>query len=230
MNRETVLAACDIPGAEYGRKVAGRMAVKGGLHYLKGNSLPYFSITADVYRKGMPNQFWAGGACHDEILKRFPRFFDLVRLHLCDMYGAPMHAVANGLYNIAGAMGGLGQQYHVGNSERHFPCKAPEGEPWKTTEYRQPTPDECRKIALDHFRCNEPELDKLILALARSSDYKATIGEFCDRLRIRWKSEARACIARYGLRIYGDVDAWELKADPEARDFIESIPKPEKIA
>ena len=82
-----------------------RIRVKGGLHYIKGNSRPYFSITADIDRKGR-SSLWvedSGGCCHDEIEKRFPgKFSDLIALHLSDDTGTPMHSAGNGLYWLAG--------------------------------------------------------------------------------------------------------------------------------
>ena len=59
-----------------------------------------FSITATGYRKLQSGRwdFEFGGCCHEEILKRFPQFKCFVNLHLSDVNGAPMYAVANGFY------------------------------------------------------------------------------------------------------------------------------------
>jgi hypothetical protein len=76
------------------------ISVEGGLHYIKGNSAPYFTITADIKRiaKNGRRVWEAGGCLHEEILKHFPQFADLVDLHLSDIDGAPTHAEANGAY------------------------------------------------------------------------------------------------------------------------------------
>src|SRR3990167_8710708 len=95
-----------------------KLIVRGGLHWIRGNKKPYFSLTCS-YPDG-------GGATHDLILKHFPQFADLAALHLADIDGVPHHALANGFYLLAGAFPGpLGERYHAGNS------------------YRNPTPDEC---------------------------------------------------------------------------------------
>jgi hypothetical protein len=65
--------------------------VKGGLHNIKNNKSPYFSITANMKD--------SGGCLHDEIEKYFPgKYTDLISLHLSDMNGTPRHAVENGYY------------------------------------------------------------------------------------------------------------------------------------
>jgi len=76
------------------------ISVEGGLHYIKGNSAPYFTITADIKRiaKNGRRVWESGGCCHEEILKHFPRFADLIDLHLSDINGAPTHAEENGAY------------------------------------------------------------------------------------------------------------------------------------
>lgn len=150
---DKVLAVKTIPS--HTRAYNLTLKVCGGLHYLRGNSAPYFSLTADIHRKGHPNQCQSVGADHETILKHFPKFADLAALHLSDMDGKPMHAESNGWYSIAGALpDNAGQRFHSGNSERHFP--KPDGAPrrgdWDKTDYRKPTPAECLQITADHLR------------------------------------------------------------------------------
>lgn len=63
-----------------------------GFHYIRGNTLPYFSITVEsVSRSGNG----PGGCMHDEIAKKWRSVAYLIRWHLCDGDGTPMHYVAN---------------------------------------------------------------------------------------------------------------------------------------
>ena len=95
------------------------ISAEGGLHYIKGNSAPYFTITADIHRiaKNGRRVWEAGGCCHDEILKHFPHLADLVDLHLSDIEGAPTHAEANGAYWLGFSDY---QAYDFKNASKHF--------------------------------------------------------------------------------------------------------------
>ena len=66
------------------------------------NNICDWSITADIYEQRKNGRFawYAGGCCHEEILKRFPQFKMFVNLHLSNHYGAPMYPVENGFYHI----------------------------------------------------------------------------------------------------------------------------------
>jgi len=103
MNNEPVLATRIIPG-NLGTACSLKFTVYGGLHHIKGNHAPYFSLTYWEHRKGFPNQCQSGGAGHERILEYYPQFADLAALHLSDIDGVPMHAESNGWYNLAGAL------------------------------------------------------------------------------------------------------------------------------
>lgn len=64
------------------------------------NGVCSWSITGDIYEKRRNGRlvYVGGGCCHEEILKRFPKFKIFVDLHLSDCYGAPMYADGNGYY------------------------------------------------------------------------------------------------------------------------------------
>lgn len=96
--------------------------VMGGLHYITGNKAPYFSLTYDETKRG---RFEACGAGHVEILKHFPQFADLAALHLCDIDGAPMHALENGFYHLGGTKW---QGPDFGAVARHFRITETEAE------------------------------------------------------------------------------------------------------
>ena len=95
------------------------ISVEGGLHYIKGNKAPYFTITAEIKRiaKNGRRVWESGGCCHEEILKHFPRFADLVELHLSDIDGAPTHAEENGAYWLGFSKY---QAYDCKTASKHF--------------------------------------------------------------------------------------------------------------
>jgi hypothetical protein len=83
-----------------------------GLRYIEGDSSAYWTATADLYephgtwsgeaRWRNEREFDGGGACHAEILRAFPHLAPIVRLHLADVDGLPMHAKTNGWYFYSG--------------------------------------------------------------------------------------------------------------------------------
>lgn len=191
------------------------MFVEGGLEYIKANKKPYFTLTYTEHRRGFPNQCYSGGAGHEYIVKHFPQFADLAAMHLSDIDGVPMHAEANGWYDLAGALGGMGEQFHAGNSKRHFG-------PWRQAEYRKPTPEECLAIFAKHCRISVEEArgiaeevlkdgpGEFIELKHRAKIARAKWAEICESMKPRWKAEAEACIKKHNLRVFGD--SWEGEA------------------
>ena len=167
--------------------------VYGGLHYIKGNSAPHFSITSWVGgdRNGR------GGANHEEILDLFPEFAPLVALHLSDIDGVPMHAAGNAIYWAAGVLGGdlpLGQRYHGSNGS------SAKGDA------------ECLKILAKHLRIKEFEAEQFVATAAliyrRFSDVgrvKEFVAGYVEGCKPRWKAEADAVIKQFNLVVYGDT-------------------------
>lgn len=78
---------------------AYKLTVNYGFHQI-GNQRPYFSITAEQYRKGTGGRYYEDcfGCCHDLIARRFPELAELIPFHLSDCYAIPMHYVANAVY------------------------------------------------------------------------------------------------------------------------------------
>lgn len=89
--------------------------VESVLVHVPGNERPYFSVTADIWygstnplgrsghrRKRQGLEADAGGCCHDDVLRLFPHLAPVVKLHLSDDEGVPMHAVANGWHFYSG--------------------------------------------------------------------------------------------------------------------------------
>lgn len=194
---------------EYRERVPMVAFAEGGLHYLKGNASPYFSLTMTAHRKGFPNQCWRGGAAHGRIRELFgARFDDLARLHMSDIDGKPMHAVANGWYWLAGALGGAGEAHHGGNGKRQR---------WKPDGsfdgYRESTPAECLQTFADLWRMSADEAAATLRvvqaaivdmkALGRGS-VKELLAELAANRAPVWKREADDCIKAHSLRVYGD--------------------------
>lgn len=77
-----------------------RRRVKYGMIWLPGNQLPYFSITLEREEKKRNNRWYdaGGGAALEEIAENFPALAPLVKWHLCDQDGTPMHYLANAIF------------------------------------------------------------------------------------------------------------------------------------
>lgn len=188
-----------------------KLIAKGGLHYIKGNRLPYFSLTGVEYEptRHMVNgmrvgwQEASGGCIHDRLLEQWPDLAPLAALHLSDIDGTPMHAAGNGLYWLAGMFpDGLGESYHGGNTDSY-------GRGVNKGKGSRYTAQECRDIAEKHFRCAIPQalLDELATAgifTGLREKRTAIVQRFCDSQKERWKQEADSAIATFGLVVYGD--------------------------
>lgn len=189
MNRDPILAARPLPKGTDGYRFPLWFQVEGGLHRI-GDQRPYFSLTYTQHRRGFRDQCYAGGAGHETIARYFgDRFADLAALHLSDIDGVPMHAEANGWYQLAGAMGGAGERYHAGNAT-----------------YGDTSPDACLAAFARHCRISIPEAEMIRLHVSGyTTPYdREKWGEIMEMLRPRWKAEAKAAIERHHLRVYGD--------------------------
>ncbi len=178
----------------------------GGLHHIKGNRKPYFSLTGATWEKDRNGNGWreaCGGCIHETLLEHFPHLAPLAALHLSDIDGVPMHAAANGLYWLAGMFpDGLGETYHGGNADSY-------GRGVNKGKDSRYTAQECREIAEKHFRCTIPQalLDELATAGIFSGlrdKRRAIVEAFCETLKPAWKQEADSCIAALGLVTYGE--------------------------
>lgn len=111
---------CDLEDrGSYGNKAI--VSVNAGLHYIRGNARPYFSVTGDIRIPGR-RDIETGGCMHETLLKYWPELAPVVALHLSDDTGEPMHAEANGWYWLEGYYGqntirlyDIPKHYHGGN-------------------------------------------------------------------------------------------------------------------
>lgn len=189
----------------FGERVPMTLIVEGGLHMIRGNHAPYFSLTYTAHRQGHRNQCESGGAGHELILQLYPELQDLADLHLSDIDGVPMHAEANGFYWLAGATGGLGETYHGGNAQ-----------PIKTEQ-------ECLAIFARYLRIDMNEAYAIRSAVRRAyvtadegdenKQARAELAAIIEPMYPRWKAEAEACIKAHNLTVYGDP--WPASETPE---------------
>jgi hypothetical protein len=165
--------------ATYNDNTGLRFKVNGGLHYIKGNGKPYFTLTADGFDHG--SEF--GGCCHELILKHFPEFADLAALHLSDIDGVPMHALENGFYLLGGSHR---KRPNYAGAASHFRIRLAQAR-------------ELTKLFGDSFS----ETGGFLSTGARHAG-KVMLTQWVEAQRPRWSAEAQACIAAHGLTVYGD--------------------------
>lgn len=164
-----------------------------GLQYLQGNSDAYFTLTGwycGYNSKHQREEF--DGCCHDEILAAHPELKPFERLHLSDSTGVPMHAEGNGWYWLAGALGGLGEQYHGGSGSK--------------------SAAECLQVFADHARITlaeaqavadkVQEIEAADIAEAGTTPEHAVSGKgrkwfsaWIEEQKPRWAAEAKQAIA-----------------------------------
>ena len=162
----------------------------GGLHYIKGNTLPYFTLTCALLEMGRDV---GGGAAHELILSVFPELAPLAAMHLATIDGVPMYADANGWYWLSGSVDhGFSQQFHGGN-----------GSPQRSQE-------ECLAIFAKLMRVSTAEAGGVLnkakdLAIDENvKSARAWFTAWVESQKPRWKTEADKVIADLGLTVYGD--------------------------
>lgn len=176
-----------------------RITARPCLHYIRGTSAPYFSLTADTWRH--ERGAWRedrGGCLHDLILQHWPDLAPMVALSLSDIDGAPMYALENGYYWLAGCVE-LGAEYHGGSGT---PARSPE---------------ECGRMLRDHLRITDAEFAALLADVlaaryavidlpmtAWREPTRNVLAALIEQLRPRWKAEADAAIERFSLTVTGD--------------------------
>jgi hypothetical protein len=227
MNTEKILATASrtFPAP---RGYKGTFIVTAQAYQLGGNAHPHFAVTGDIATPAerARGDGQAGGCLHDEAARAWPAIKPIIDLHLSNADdGEPMHATANGFYQLAGSVpGAFGERYHSGNSERHFPITPDPSTPWKNTEYRMPNEREALEGFAEYLRLPIDEAEQIRAAcieafnagkasVASSPDAelspsaiveaakagnvraKARFARFIDTQRARWAQEARDGIA-----------------------------------
>lgn len=138
------------------------MRASYGMTYIKGNAWPHFSITGEIYQPYTGGSMYGSivvnnkrygedsfGCLHDDIAKYFPNLAPLIKFHLWDQSGIPMHYFANGLYWLQKAYGVF----------KVFPHSKPEGH-----LPGEPDPEQTfRKHCLLDAEKPLPSLDKIML-------------------------------------------------------------------
>ncbi len=165
------------------------ITVEAGLHFLRGNRAPYFSVTGHTETRPRGRDWLEGGCIHEQVLATWPELAPVVALHLCDIDGVPSHDGGNLRYFLAGALHeNGGQRYHFGNSKGHH-----------NGEYRFPTPAECLAVFAKHARISPTEAHNVaaLVSTFRDSwpDAWRIFGEWVERQRPRWKTDAESAIA-----------------------------------
>lgn len=104
-----------------------------------------------------------------------PELTPLFNLHLSWFTGHPIHSLANGMYWLAGMVGGLHETYHGGDGGSG-----------------RSTPDQCAQAFASHCRIDIPtawQIAREVLA-AKDSDYHEVWKKRHDSLVPKWRSEA----------------------------------------
>lgn len=175
------------------------IAVHFGLHYIRGNSAPHFSVTIGNGWVNGRDSF--GGADHETIVRELPELADVAALHLSDIDGLPMHAEANGWYQLAGAAGGFNERYHGGQEQYG----------------RKPDP---LGVLANHARITRADAEAIVqdvveydVQVRETVAWKDRVSgvagrerwrQIVESFKPRWKEEADAAIEKYALKVYGD--------------------------
>jgi len=183
-----------------GTPIADRVVVvEAGLRKLEGNTKPYFSVTGGMKHVGRidPDNWGAQKAL---LLRHWPELEPVITLHLADIDGVPMHAHANGLYWIVGALGGgLGQRFS--GSTGHY-GKNPKACEKILSEHLRVSPAEAEVLSKEWFALGRGRAHALSCANGKAGATEAEIGiaisgalrSWIEERLPTWKAEATAAI------------------------------------
>ena len=199
--------------------------IRGGLHKLAENVLPYFSCTYTEYDRYKD----VAGGHSDEILRQAPDLKPLMLMHLSDINGVPEHAVENSWYWLAGASTVETSMLPTnlapaGASTVETLVETPTSKTLNgtsTTAVKKPhfgeqfhggsgyvgfTPDQCLGILASYVRISLDEAKGLLKGAESLDNAKAAkmwLTVWIEAQKPRWKEEADDCIAMFDLKVYG---------------------------
>lgn len=180
MNTETttVTASRAFPASSF----AQQWGAKSGLFTVTATTdRGHFSVTAELRTtdRRFRDPTLCCGCMHEDAVRFWPAVAPIIALHLSDSEtGEPMHAEANGLYWLAGAVpGNLGQQYHGGSGSD------------------ERTPAQCLDVLARHLRITGEEAQRLAVEVGPVHDVQAWFAAYVETLRPRWKREAEEGVA-----------------------------------
>lgn len=119
----------------------------------------------------------SGGQIRGDLLRAFPFLEDFARMHLSDLDGVPMHAIANGLYFYRYARD-IPQQYGFDNKYGEAQREGFED----PRDYARDVT--CKLLRID----STADLDAIPYEDAKQ--FSRAFAQFCDEQRARWREES----------------------------------------
>lgn len=162
-----------------------RGTVKAQLTMIKGNKAPYFSITNHC------------GAAHDEILRLYPEYADIVELHLSDIDGTPMYALENGAFYIETF--GKDKNYQINTVAKHFRISHTQAD-CLIRQYNRIENAETSSLSViaESVGLCGNQVNKYVKPINAKRKF---LSEWIESMKPIWKAQADACIKRHGLEI-----------------------------
>jgi hypothetical protein len=171
--------------------------LRAGLHYLRGLSAPYFSVTVAYYDKRGKDV--GGGPNMETVRKYWPVLYGPVTdLHWSDHNGRPMHVAENGLYFL-----GFGR-YTYANGERYGNDSSPDE---VTARHFRITIEEVKWLR-DHIR--GPEWKETAAGWHGLTHNREKYAQWIALQEGRWKREADEGVAL--LDQLKEQKSWEREA------------------
>lgn len=145
-----------------------KMEIRGGPAGNRAGLTPAFAVTGEFRSKEWKfREAESVGAIHGILLRAFPWAAPIIKLHLSDEEGVPLHAIDNGWYWVGGTR-------------------------WNKDEVG--SPPNASNLA-KHLRISQDDAQKLIDAVLGHRMTKDMFATYVDTQRPRWKQEAHEVCA-----------------------------------